>query len=144
MHNFGIFIGWMIIAGYLLAVMNYFVKLINKKVSIEMSIDPLNSKKHSVLLQYLVKSHIYIGLYLATLILLHLMIELVHRGFYITGMILGGLMIVQILLGAYGAFVKGRIKGQWFYAHRIVAAMIFVAIIVHVIAVISLLRSGVA
>jgi hypothetical protein len=143
MHIFGIAVGWLLVTGYFLAVMNYFVKVINRKVIMEMPDDSPFRKRYTGFMRFIVKNHGYIALYLVTFIFLHLLIELVHKGFFITGLILGSLLLVQIFLGAYGAFVKDRKKGTWLYIHRTLASLLFVAIIVHVSVVIALIRSGV-
>ena len=140
-HTTGIILGWVIVVGYLLAVMKYFVRIIYQKFIIGLPQDSLLREKYLVFMRLIVTTHGYIGLYLLTIIVLHALIELVHRGFFITGLIVAGLMILQIFLGAYGTFVKSRKKGPWLDAHRTLAALLSGAIAIHIQAVISLLRT---
>ena len=93
-------------------------------------------KGFSGFMRAVVKSHRYVPLFMITVMLIHFLMELIHQGFFITGVITFCLLSVQISLGAYGAYKKNGIKGQWLYAHRINAALLAVAIITHVTTVI--------
>src|SRR5665647_3359889 len=126
MHTIGITIGWIIAAGYFLAVMNYFVKFIYRKEISKMPVDSSSRSKYLLFMKIVVKNHAYIGLYLVTLIFLHLLIELVHEGFFVTGLIAGGLMLLQLVLGTYGKFSKHKTKSLWLYSHRTIAALLLV------------------
>lgn len=98
---------------------------------------PLN-KKYKLIMRFFMRIHGYIGLYLVTLVLLHLTGELVHRGLNVTGLITAGLLFMQVGLGAYGAYVKDKQKGAWLYAHRTIAALLMASIIIHIISALSL------
>ena len=135
-HIIGITIGWTIFACYLWSVSDYFVKLLFRKKINAMPQASTFRKRYIKFMQAVVKSHIYVPLFMLTIMFLHLMLELIHIGFFITGVITFALMLLQIGLGIYGAYVKGKKKGPWFYAHRVVAAMLFVAIVIHVTIVI--------
>lgn len=124
MHVFGIILGWAIVAGDVLAAMKYLRNRIGRKAG-------------TAFLDVLVRIHGYIGIYLVTIVLLHLLIELVHRGFFVTGLIAGGLLLLQVALGAYGTVVKGRHSGAWLSAHRTVAVLLPMAVAAHVIAAMS-------
>jgi hypothetical protein len=138
MHVFGIVLGWVIVAGYLLAAMKYFVNRIGQKVVQTMPAESPGRNAFRTFLKVLVRIHGYIGIYLVTIVLLHFMIELVHKGFFLTGLIAGGLLLLQIALGAYGTVVKGRKSGPWLSIHRTVAVLLPVAIAVHVIVAVTL------
>ena len=140
MHVTGIVLGWIIVTGYLSTVLNYFVKLFNRKVMKDISMDSPLRKRYTGFMKLIMKSHGYIAIYLITFLLLHLLIELVHEGFFITGLVTAGLLILQVLLGGYGAIVKNKKRGPWFYAHRTVAELMAVALVVHVGTAISLPR----
>jgi hypothetical protein len=138
MHVFGIILGWVIVAGYLLAIMKWLVNRIGQKAVQRMPAGSFRRKTFAAFQKALVRIHGYIGIYLVTVILLHFMIELVHEGFFLTGLIAGGLMLPQIALGAFGTVVKGRRAGAWLSVHRILAVALPVAIAVHVIVAVSL------
>jgi cytochrome b561 len=138
MHVFGIVLGWVIVAGYLLAIMKYFANRIGRKAVQTMPVESSRRKALAAFVKGLVRIHSYIGIYLVTIVLLHLLIELVHKGFFLTGMIAGGLLLFQIALGAYGTVVKGRHSGSWLSVHRTAAVLLPVAVAVHVIVAVSL------
>lgn len=140
MHITGIVLGWTIVAGYLLAASKYMVRLIYRKAIINLPADSSFRRNYQVLMSLIIRSHIYIGLYLLTLIVLHFMIELVHHGFFMTGLILSVLMVTQIFLGIYGAFLREGNRGPWFLAHRILALLLAAAILTHIWAAILLHR----
>lgn len=138
MHVTGITLGWIIVGGYLFSVLNFFVKFINRKYVVRLSPDSPFRKKYLKFMRAVVKGHIYVPLFLVTVILLHLMVELMHEGLFPTGVIVFCLMAAQIALGAYGAFFRDRRQGRWLEAHRIMAVVLFCAIAVHVASVIIL------
>jgi hypothetical protein len=140
MHITGIVLGWTIVAGYLLAASKYLVRLIYRKAIINMPADSSFRRNYQVFMSLIIRSHIYIGLYLLTIIALHFMVELVHHGFFMTGIILSVLMVTQIFLGIYGAFLQGGKRGSWFLAHRILAVVLAAAILTHIWAALSLNR----
>lgn len=139
-HTTGTVLGWVIVAGYLLAVMKYFVRLIYQKVIVGMTQDSWFREKYLVLTRPIIRVHGYVGLYLLTIIVLHSLIELLHQGFFLSGVIVASLMTLQIFLGAYGMFVKGSKKGFWLDAHRALAALLSGAIVVHILAIVSFWR----
>jgi hypothetical protein len=138
MHIIGIVLGWMIVAGYLWSAMNYFVKRINRKLTLKQPQGTPPKTRFTAFMRAVIKSHVYVPLFLLTIILLHLLMELIHVGFFITGVITIGLLLTQIALGVYGNSVKGRKAGLWLYAHRTIAVLLFLAICAHVITVILL------
>ena len=123
MHLIGRTLGWIIFTGYLWLTLNYFVKQFGRL-------------RHSALMRAVTRSHVYVPLFILTIIVLHLLIELIHVGFFITGVITVTLMAAQIALGLYGAYVKKRTKGNWFYWHRMVAVLLLFSIAAHVATVI--------
>ena len=125
MHIVGRILGWIIFAGYLWLTLNYFVK-------------QFDGLRHGALMRAVTRSHVYVPLFILTILVLHLLMELIHVGFFITGVITASLMLSQILLGLYGAYVKKRAKGNWFKLHRIVAVLLFFSIAAHVVTVIVL------
>lgn len=136
MHLIGITLGWIIFAGYIWSVMNYFVKLVNRKLIVKLPRDSWLQGRYKGFMHAVIKSHKYVPLFVITILVLHLLMELIHAGFFITGIITFCLMVLQISLGLYGANVRNSAKGPWFYAHRIVAILLFISIVVHVITVI--------
>ena len=123
MHLVGRILGWIIFAGYVWLTMNYFVKQVG-------------SLRGGALMRVVTRSHVYVPLFILTVIILHLLMELIHVGFFITGVVTVSLMAAQIILGLYGAYVKKRARGNWFYVHRTLAVLLFFSIAAHVVTVI--------
>ena len=137
-HLIGRTVGWIILSGYIWSVMNYFVKAANRRWISDLPQDSHFRKGFSGFMRAVVKSHRYVPLFMITVMLIHLMMELIHQGFFITGIIVFCLLSTQIILGAYGAYKKNGVKGPWLYAHRINAALLGAAIAAHVASVIIL------
>lgn len=138
MHIIGITLGWIIVIGYSWAGMNYLVKFVNRKWIVRLPKDSLFRIRYTRFMRAVIRSHVYVPLFLITVMLLHLSMELIHAGFFITGVIVFVLMFLEIVLGAYGAYFKNRKKGTWLYVHRTVAILLFLAINMHVIVAIIL------
>jgi len=141
-HTTGIILGWIIFIGYVLAAMKYLVRAFYRNYVMTKPVDSTFRTKYLVLMRYTVAVHPYIGLYLLPVIILHSMVELVHRGFFLTGVIATVLMVNQIILGAYGTFVRDRKKGPWLDAHRTLAAVLLPIVAIHVRTAISLPRAS--
>lgn len=131
----GRFLGWLIVTGYLLTVFNYFVKLINRKVISKKPADSPVRKNYTVFMRIIVKYHRYIALGTTIILLVHFIIQYLVWGFYITGLIAAALLILQGFIGAYGTYVRKRKSGPWLYAHRTMAILLPVAILIHILTV---------
>ena len=125
--------GWIIVIRYGLTVLNYFVKLINRRYGKQLSNYPKLKKALSKVTPFIVKNHKLFGLITIGAILVHFYIQFTRWGFIVSGALAAGLMITQALLGAYGAFINKKRKGVWFIAHRTIAVLLFIAIAYHLI-----------
>jgi len=141
-HTTGIILGWIILIGYLLAAIKYPVRVIYRSYVMTKPVDSRFRTNYLAFMRYTVAVHPYIGLYLIPVIILHSMVELVHRGFFVTGVIASVLIVGQIILGAYGTFFRGRKKGPWLNTHRTLAAALLPTVAIHVLAVTLLLRTS--
>jgi hypothetical protein len=138
MHIVGIVIGWILFAGYFWAVLNYFVKRVNRAFILGMPEDSPFRQRYAGFMRAVARSHVFVPLFLLTVLLLHLFIELIHVGFFVTGVVTLALMLAQISLGIYGVYIKARKKGPWLAAHRTGAALLSVSIAAHVTSVVIL------
>ena len=125
--------GWIIVISYSLTILNYFMKLINRRYGKQLSNYPKLKKALSVLTPFIVKNHKIFGFITIAAILVHFYIQFTRWGFIVSGAIAAGLMITQALLGAYGAFINKKRKGLWFILHRTIAVILFIAIVNHLI-----------
>ncbi|MGB4590427.1 MAG: hypothetical protein WBI17_14510 [Clostridiaceae bacterium] len=125
--------GWIIVISYGLTILNYFVKLINRKFGKQLGEYPKLKKALSVVTPFIVKNHKIFGFITIGAILVHFYIQFTRWGFIISGAMAAALMITQASLGAYGAFVNKKRKGIWFILHRTIAVILFIAIVNHLI-----------
>lgn len=142
-HSIGIFVGWLIATGYVLQVGMFLSRRGYQRIVSNLPTDKPLRKKYLSLMRMLAAGHSYIGLYLVTFILLHAMIELTHQGFFISGVVVLTLMLTQIGMGVYGTFFRGRKKGSWLTIHRTLAALLAIAIVIHITTVVMLHRGWV-
>lgn len=136
----GRFLGWLIVAGYMLTVLNYFVKLINRKVISKKPADSPLRKNYTAFMRFIVKYHRYIALATTLILIVHFIIQYLVWGFYITGLIAAALLVLQGFVGAYGTYVRKKKSGPWLYTHRILAVLLPAAILIHILTVEQVLR----
>jgi hypothetical protein len=131
----GRFLGWLIVTGYLLTVLDYFVKLINRKVISKKPPDSQVRKNYMVFMRIIVKYHRYFALGTTIILLVHFIVQYLVWGFYVTGLIAASILILQGCIGAYGTIVRKKKSGPWLYAHRTLAVLLPVAILIHILTV---------
>jgi len=131
--SIGKLFGWIIVISYGLTILNYFVKLINRKYAKQLSRYPKLKKALSAVTPFIVKNHKLFGFITIGAILVHFYIQYTRWGFILSGALAAALMVTQALLGAYGAFINKKRKGIWFIVHRSIAVILFIAIINHLI-----------
>ena len=135
MHYFGIFLGWTLVAGFVLESIKYLLKIINQKEIMLLPKESQLRRNYTSAMGLIFRTHQYIPLYLITILLIHFLFEVIHQGFYLTGFIAACLMISQIAIGIYGTIVKNKKKDIWLYAHRTITVLLLFTIILHIITV---------
>lgn len=132
-ETIGAFFGWVIVISYILTIMNYVMKAVNKKWGKVIRKNEKLKGPWQFLLTFVVKNHKLFGIITIIGILVHFYIQYNRWGFVISGVIAAGLMILQAGLGGYGFYKKKSRKGLWLIVHRIIALLLFVAIAYHLI-----------
>lgn len=132
MGEFGGFFGWVIVVCYGLAVLNYVLKLLNKKFGSTIKKNDTVKKYFSMILKLIVKYHKIFGALTILVIIVHFLIMYFTVGIKISGLIAATAMIIEFINGMYGARMKKRTK-VWLYSHRVISVFIGIAIVVHVI-----------
>lgn len=117
-----------------LAILNYFVKLVNKKFINNLGKD----KKPMVdlyrkIMKLIIKNHKTFGVLAVVALLAHFFIGFVSNTIKITGIIAAVLLVATFSLGVYGAFINKNKKGVWLKIHRIVPFVLILAIGLHVL-----------
>lgn len=132
-EKIGELFGWVIVFSYALTVLNYFVKLVNRKYSRQLAKHPEAKRLMGRVTPFVVKNHKIFGFITITGILVHFYIQFTRWGLVASGAVAASLMVLQVILGAYGAFINKKRKGLWFVTHRLIAAILFAAIVYHII-----------
>lgn len=122
MYGIGKILGWLIVVALAGAILNPSVKLLNKKFS-------KNNMRLPV--KIFVVNHKYFGMVAITLLLIHFIVQFINYGPNLTGVLAAVLLIMQVFLGVNAIRKRKPRKGIWFVAHRIIAVLIIVAVVVH-------------
>ena len=131
MNLTGSILGWLIIVSLILTLMNYPIKKINRAASRLPQTDT-RRQLAARLTRFLSGNHRYLALLTLLLLIAHLIIQSIYRWVSLSGLIAAALLLVTGLFGGLGHFVRKKKRGAWFYIHRTLAALLVIAIIVHV------------
>lgn len=126
-------LGWIGVWGYVLALINFFVKYVNKKFINKFPKDKQNFiKMYRTIMRYIVKYHKIIGAVASVAIIGHLYLMYNRIGLSVPGLIAALLMWSILSLGFYGAVINKNFKGKWLKLHRVLAFLLIFAVIFHV------------
>lgn len=132
MKDVSSFLGWLAIVSYVMAVLSYVFKIINKNFKEQITSNKILKKYFFLFMKYIFKYHNLFGFLAILMVLVHFII-LVKFELSITGIIAGVLMILQGLTGIYGSYINKKRKGIWISVHRIIAVAIFIMIGFHIL-----------
>lgn len=127
-------LGWVTAISFSLAILNFFVKLVNKKY-----ISKLGKEKKQIvdlyrkIMRIIVKNHKILGTIAVASVLAHFFIAFSSNRISITGIIAALIMASIFILGVYGAFINKNYKAMWLKVHRILAFTLLIAIATHVL-----------
>mgnify|MGYP004486377563 CR=1 FL=1 len=127
----GELLGNIIVFLYVLTILNYILKFINKKY---LHLLKKNDKLHSIymkFMKFIIRNHKLFGILTVFFILLHFYIQFTTRGLSITGLIAATIMLLQVLLGIYGSKTKRKNK-TWLVLHRFISILLLIAILIHI------------
>ncbi len=134
MKELGELFGWILVIALVGTILNFWLKIVNRRFSKKISDSPNAKKTIKVLMIIFVKNHRYFGFATVVLLLSHFFIQLTNIGLNVTGSIAAVILIVQVLLGIYAYVKKRPRKGLWFIVHRVLAILIILGIALHLIA----------
>ena len=133
MNNYGVLIGWLIVAGLVLALFNYAVKVVNRKWVSGLDTNSAFRRFYSRLQRLIVQNHRFFAIFAASMMALHIYIQLTYRWLSWTGLIAAALLGFNLMLGTYGHYIKKKKRSAWFYTHRTVAVLVVISIAAHII-----------
>ncbi|AFA49918.1 cytochrome b5 domain-containing protein [Acetobacterium woodii] len=134
LKEFGELLGWLLIISFGCTLLNYLIKLINKKWGKKISAHDFGKKTMKLLMTVFVRNHKYFGLLTALLLISHFAIQFSQFGINLTGALAATLIITQVALGFYANRTHKPRKGAWFVSHRLIAILIVLGIAFHVLA----------
>lgn len=127
-------LGWVTAISFGVAILNYFMKFINKKY-----INKLGKEKKQIVdlyrkvMKIIIRYHKLAGTIAVISVLTHFFIAFSNGRISISGIIAAILMVLIFILGFYGAFINKKIKGSWLKVHRLIAFALIIAIAIHIL-----------
>jgi hypothetical protein len=128
------FFGWISAIGYGGALLNFFIKYINKKYIVKLSKDKKKFVNYyRILMRFVVKYHRYFGIIGSIAVIVHFIIMFNVEGLSITGIIAAGTMWIVFLLGIYGTYINKNVRGNWVKIHRSLAFILIIMLFIHLV-----------
>lgn len=133
MGEIGNFLGWLIVAGYGLAVMNYLVRWANKRWFSKLHKDSLVKRYYLNLMRLIVHNHRWFALSATLALIVHFVLQIMFRWVSLSGLFALAFMVINAGLGIYGFYFKKSKRTLWFIIHQAAAVILIAAIIFHVL-----------
>lgn len=130
LKQIGGLLGNIVLILFLLALLNYVVKYINRNYRKQLMKNEAGYQLFTKVMRFTVKNHKYFGLTVIIFLLLHFAVQMSLYGISITGAIAAIFMLAQIGLGYYGSKAKNKGK-TWLKAHRLIAVLLLISVLVH-------------
>ena len=125
--------GWIGVWGYAIALLNFFMKYINKKYLNKL---PKDKQKfidiYRGLMKFIVKYHKIAGIIASISIVFHFYLMFSFRGLSMSGLIAAVVMWIVFTLGIYGFRINKNMRGSWVKVHRILSFLLILLIIFHI------------
>lgn len=133
MRGFVGFFGSLTAISFGISVFNYFIKWINKNVINKLDKKYDNIKKYyRLLMKTVVKYHKYFGITAGISSVIHLILSINTIGISILGLISFVLIWIVALMGIVNVYLAKTKSRGWVKAHRTLAFLLILSIIVHV------------
>jgi len=126
----GELLGQLIIFFYVLTILDYILKFINRKFRKEIKKYDVINTWYNKILKIIVTKHKWFGFLTVVFIIAHFLIQFSDNGLSLTGSVAALAMLFQVLLGIYGTYIIKRGK-MWLYLHRTISVIILIAILIH-------------
>ncbi len=130
MGELGELLGWITGVCFIAAVLNYFVKRVNKRWIAPLPKESSVKTIYQKLMKLVVKYHRYFGLAAAAAVAAHLPVQVLGQFASVSGIAAASLLVLTAVMGA--VMLYGH-KGKLIKAHRVVAFAGFAAFLAHLI-----------
>jgi lysylphosphatidylglycerol synthetase-like protein (DUF2156 family) len=125
--------GWIGVFGYGVALLNFFMKYINRKYINKVSKDKQAfAKVYRTIMKFIVKYHKIAGIIASISIVLHFYLMYNYRRLSISGIIAAVIMWSVFTLGIYGFGINKNMRGSWVKIHRILSFVLILLIAFHI------------
>lgn len=126
------FFGWIGFWGYVIALLNYFMKYINKKYIVKIKEKNKYTNAYRFIMKYVVKYHKVVGIVASISIIIHFFLMYTYKGLSIPGLIAAIIMWLIFILGIYGYYINKNMRGSWVKIHRALSFLLVLIVIFHV------------
>lgn len=125
--------GWIGVWGYAIALLNFFMKYINKTYINKLPKDKEKFKSiYRGIMKFVVKYHKIAGVIASIAIVVHFYLMYSYKGLSIPGLIAAIVMWLVFTIGIYGFGINKNMRGNWVKIHRILSFLLIVLIVFHV------------
>lgn len=121
--------GWISFWMFIIALLNFWVKYINKKY-----INKLSKYKNIYVkfMKYIVKYHKVIGIIAFIALIVHAVVMYMYKGLSLPGLVAAIIMFIVFALGIYGYALNKKMRGSWLKVHRVLSFILLALIVFHV------------
>jgi len=133
MENLGEFFGTLTAISFVLALLNYLSKWINKNWINKLSKENKIRKYYLALMMFIIKNHRFFAFIALCSLLIHLYIQITFKWVSTTGLIAAGMMIITVLLGISLFYFSKNKRGLLFKIHRLAVILLVIAVAAHLL-----------
>ena len=126
-------LGWLIIGGYALALLNYPIRWANKKWVSKLHRDSSFKRLYLGLMRLIILYHRWFAILATAALVIHAVLQFLYRWPSSSGLIAAGFMVLNVIIGAYGLYIRKSKRTLWFVFHRAAAVLLIAAILYHLI-----------
>jgi len=117
-----------------IAILNFFIKYINKIYINKLSNDKKDLKQtYRSIMKPIVKYHKIAGILAIVFLAIHFYATFSNGRIKFNGVIAGIIMLIVVSLGIYGFKISKNKRGSWLKLHRVLAFVLLFAIVFHVL-----------
>lgn len=132
MNQLGNLLGILTAVLFGIAILNYFVKFVNRKWVVKLPKENKFKKNYMIGMKFLVKNHRFFGFGAAVLMVAHVVLQIIFKWVPVTGILAAALAVVTVSLGVVLFKAKKRTPAM-LWAHRGAVIALVLAIAAHVI-----------
>jgi len=115
-----------------IAILNFCVKFVNRKWVMKLPKESKFKQGYTTVMKFLVKNHRFFGFGAATLMVAHIVLQLVFKWVSVTGILTAALAVVTVALGVVLFKAKKRTPAM-LWAHRGAVIALIAAFVAHVV-----------